>query len=67
MLRLPAEQQPPQHHKGTRGAGRWLPYVPEVPDDGLPVANHHLQRAQLPRRLQQQGEQRTRGIFNSIR
>ena len=52
VLRLPAEQQPAQHHKGARGPGRWLPHVPEISDDGLPIANHHLQRAQLPRRLQ---------------
>lgn len=56
VLRFSAKQQPAQHHKGARGSGCGLSHVPQISDDGFPVVNHHLQRAQLPRRLQQQGE-----------
>ncbi|CAF96687.1 unnamed protein product, partial [Tetraodon nigroviridis] len=53
-LRLPAAQQPAVRHPGPRGAGCWIPHVPEEPDHRLPVAHHHLLCAQLLRRLQQQ-------------
>lgn len=56
VLRLSAEQQFAQHHKGARSSRRRISHVPKVPDDGLPVAHHHLQRAQLSRRVQQQGK-----------
>lgn len=59
VLRFSAEQQFAQHHKGARGSRRRLPYVPKVSDDRLPIAYHHLQRAQLPRRVQQQGKECT--------
>lgn len=56
MLRLSAEQQFAQHHKGARGSRRRISYVPKITDDGLPIAYHHLQRAQLSRCVQQQGK-----------
>lgn len=56
VLRLSAKQQFAQHHKGARGSGRRISHVPEISDDGLPIAYHHLQRAQLSRRVQQQGK-----------
>lgn len=66
MLRLPAEQQFAQHHKGARGSRRRLPYVPKISDDGLPIAYHHLQCAQLSRRVQQQGKKTLIREFASL-
>ena len=54
-LQLPRAQQPALGHPRARGAGRRLPDVPQDQDDRLPVGHDHLLRAQLPRRVQQQG------------
>lgn len=66
VLRLPAEQQFAQHHKGARGSRRRIPYVPKISDDGLPIAYHHLQCAQLSRRVQQQGKKTLIREFASV-
>ena len=55
VLRLPTAEQPAVDHPRARSPGRRLPYVPQVSDHRLPVADHHLLGAQLPGRLQQQG------------